>query len=116
MKTLETIFNQIKFGDIVLMQEKTDKKYSKPTLVCIVGVDIWDMATAVHYVDYKCFRQWQLPDEEAKSFTTKEMTVDSFGEWMSHWRILGHWNSMPDFKELLSSYRNLAEGRILIVK
>ena len=61
MRTLENIWGDLKFGDIVLYQNVDCYLYSVPELVCIVGVHGWDMACAVYYVDYKCFNQWLEP-------------------------------------------------------
>lgn len=100
MKTLIDIFNKIKFGDIVLFQ-KIDEKgvYQKPKLVTIVGIDVWDMAAAVYYVDYNEFNKLRYDTG------TPEPEVKGFGEWMEYWNILGHWQKMPDFRDLIGAYR-----------
>ena len=101
MKTLGTIFNKLKPGDIVLKQLVTNEgKFRKPQLVIIVGVDVWDMAYVVYYTDYKDFEYIQsLQDVDGI------VTIESFGEWMEAWNILGHWKTMPKFKNLLKAYR-----------
>ncbi len=103
MKTLQTIFNKLKPGDIVLKQLVTrELKFRKPQLVIIVGIDIWDMACVVHYTDYKDFEFIQeLQNSDGA------VVVESFGEWMEAWYILGHWKTMPKFTNLLKSYRRL---------
>ena len=101
MKTLETIFNKIKPGDIILKQTVlSETNIEKPELVIIVGIDVWDMAYAVYYTDYKDF-------EFITSLQDKDNIVQvyGFGEWMQAWNILGHWKTMPKFKNLLKAYR-----------
>lgn len=96
--TLIDIYKNLKAGDIVLKQVQYDKEsYDKTELVIIVAVDIWDMAVAVYYVDYKDFNVY-LTDRHPK--------VKAFGEWMSFWNVLGHWKKMPTFKQLLKAKRN----------
>ena len=55
MKSLIDIYSKLSFGDIVLYQEEDAGVYSQPKLVCIIGIDVWDMACAVHFIDYKMF-------------------------------------------------------------
>lgn len=98
MKTLENIWTKIQAGDKVLMQVGDgNSNFTKPELVIIVGINIFDMAMAVHYTKYKNFN----------SFEKEDPKVYSFGEWMSYWHILGHWQTMPSFKNLLKAYRKL---------
>lgn len=114
MKTLENIWPKIKFGDIVLYQEIDDKGvYSKPKLVVIVAINVWDMAMAVYYIDYKMFAQykWLSIDEyrdekdKGKPQPIPELKIQGFGEWMEYWNILGHWRCFPNFRRLISAYR-----------
>ena len=99
MKTLETIFNKLKPGDIVLKQTmESETEFCKPQLVIIVGIDIWDMACAVYYTDWKYFEYPLLSNK-----STPE--VQGFGEWMEYWYILGHWKTMPKFVNLSKAYR-----------
>lgn len=106
LKTLENIFGDIKAGDLVLYQ-RMDKwnsdlndftEVDKPQMAIIVGIDIWDMACAVYYTDYKTF--------DAFKHEGKMPEIQGFGEWMKYWNILGHWSAMPTFTELKQSYRN----------
>ena len=97
---LGDIWGDLKAGDIVLKQEINSKgEYDKTQLVIIVGVDVWDMAMAVFYVNYKSF----------EPFSKEESKVEAFGEWMSYWNVLGHWKIMPTFKELLEAKRKEIE-------
>ena len=114
MKTLIDIFNKIKFGDIVLFQKIDDKGvYQKPKLVVIVAIDVWDMAAAVYYIDYKMFAKYKwLPIDEYRNEEDKgkpqpipELEIQGFGEWMEYWNILGHWQKMPNFRNLIGAYR-----------
>lgn len=115
MKTLIDIFKEINFGDIILFQRiDLQGKYSKPKLAVIVGEDVWDMAAAIHYVDYKSYKQYLRSDAEQyyssiEECKVPEIRIESFGEWMEYLNILGHWHSFPDFKELLAAYRNKVE-------
>ena len=97
-KTLIDIWPNIRPGDIVLFQKRSSATdVSKPRLVIIVGIDIWDMAVSVSYTDYKMF---------PVSDMTVDVKIEYFGEWMEFWNVLGHWHTMPTFKELLNAYRN----------
>ena len=96
IKTLEDIWGKLKPGDIVLKQTSSGKgKYEKTELVIIIGIDVWDMAMAVYYTDYKSFNP----------FSDKEPKIEGFGEWMQYWNVLGHWKTMPTFKQLLKAKR-----------
>jgi len=95
--SLIDIWKDLKAGDIVLKQTEFRKfQFDKAELVVIVGVDIWDMACAVYYVDYKDFEAWS---------TNKDPRIQSFGEWSEFWNVLGHWRQMPTFQELLKAKR-----------
>ena len=99
MKTLIDIWGKLQPGDKVLFQHCNDKgDYSNPQLAIIVGLDIWDQAVAVHFVDYKDFHVFYLKE-------WREPKVRDFGEWMEYWNVLGHWHMMPKFKNLLKAYR-----------
>ena len=101
MRSLENIFTKIKPGDIVLKQTiSSETQIEKPELVIIVGVDIWDMAYAVYYTNYKDFEFIYLLQGKGNI-----PEVKGFGEWMEAWNILGHWKTMPKFKNLLKAYR-----------
>lgn len=98
MKHLEDIWNDLKAGDVVLKQVISGKDiYDKSQLVVIVGLDVWDMAMAVYYTDYKDFNLFSDMEKQPK--------IHSFGEWMEYWNVLGHWSQMPTFKQLLSAKR-----------
>lgn len=108
MRTLENIWSNLTFGDIVLYQDVDGYLFSVPKLVCIVGINVWDMAVAVYYVDYKCFNQWLEPQlDEPLSPKFKRIEINAFGEWSDYWHILGHWKTMPKFKNLLKAYRKM---------
>lgn len=98
IKNLCDIYSDLKAGDLVLYQleDNTNNTISEPRMAIIVGVDVWDMALAVYYSDYKRF--------ECKN-KGKWPEVQGFGEWMDFWRILGHWKSMPALSELKIAYR-----------
>lgn len=104
MKTLQDIYNKIKPGDIILMQETKDGIPTKPVLIIVVGIDIWDMACAIYYTKYKDFDK--ITAKSIQDYGDNAPDVYDFGEWMEYWIILGHWHSMPKFKKLLKSYRN----------
>lgn len=98
MKTLENIWTKIQAGDKVLMQKTVGKNdFTKPELIIIVSLDVWDMAMAVYYTKYKDFNNFNDRDNEPKIY--------SFGEWMEYWHILGHWKAMPNFNNLIKAYR-----------
>lgn len=105
---LISIWGDLKAGDLVLFQhmsewtvEKGYSKITKPTLAVIVGVDIWDMAVAVYYTQYKDFDAFKK--DGIKCDATPE--IKSFGEWGEYWNVLGHWNTMPNLSELMKAYR-----------
>ncbi len=102
MKTLIDIATEIKPGDIVLQQRilSDDEKF-KPELVIIVGIDIWDQAFVVYYTRYK---EFDIAVENGE-IVSENPKVYSFAEWGECWMILGHWRSMPKFKNLLKAYR-----------
>lgn len=103
MKTLENIFGDLQPGDIVLKQYvDAEGKIEKPQLVIIIGIDMWDMASTVHFVNYKT---WY-----GDLGRHGEPQLESFPEWMSSWRILGHWKTMPKFINLLKAYRRSSES------
>lgn len=102
MKTITDIFNKIKFGDILLVQESVNEKYKQPKLICVVAVDVWDMACTIFYVDYKSFEQYFMNN---KKLDKLEPEIIAFPEWGNSMNVLGHWKGMPDFKELLKTYR-----------
>ena len=98
MKNLEDIWSKLNAGDIVLKQTiNVDNEYDKPELVIIVGIDIWDMASVVYYTKYKDFNSFLDIEKEPKIY--------SFPEWSEYWNILGHWKTMPKFKQLLKAIR-----------
>ena len=104
-KTLIDIFRHIKAGDTVLFQKQTGRNtFEKPELVIIVAIDVWDMACAVYYTRFKDF---------GKIDGMVDIKVHSFGEWMEFWNVLGHWRSVPKFKNLLKAYRKKRENVVL---
>lgn len=96
--SLDNIWGELKPGDIVLKQVADRDTISKPQLVIIAGIGVWDMAMAVYYTDYKTFQSFDM-DNEPK--------IEGFGEWMQYWVVLGHWTTMPDFKTLLAAYKKM---------
>ena len=98
MKNLSSIWPNIKPGNIVLFQHSPKEGvFKKPELVIIVGIDVWDMAMAVYYTNYKDFL-----DKDLKGGVPE---VYSFAEWGEEWNVLGHWKTMPKYKNLLKAYR-----------
>lgn len=105
-KTLIDIFGDVKAGDLVLYQRMDNwnndvndfTEVDKPQMAIIVGIDVWDMACAVYYTDYKDF--------DAYKNDRNWPEVKGFGEWTEYWNILGHWSSMPTLSELKQAYRN----------
>jgi hypothetical protein len=63
----------------------------------VVSVDIWDMAVAVHYTDYRDFYAYNLKESPK---------VKSFGEWVEYWNVLGHWKTMPNYRELRKAMKD----------
>jgi hypothetical protein len=99
MKNLLSIWKKLQPGDVVLKQVcKGEDVYDKTELVVIVAVDIWDMAVAVYYTNYKEFNLFSDMEKEPK--------INSFGEWQEYWNVLGHWKKMPTFKQLLKAKRS----------
>ena len=96
IRNLEDIWFDITAGDIVLKQRVDQQKnYDKTELVIIVGIDVYDMALTVHYTNYKTFCLNR----------TDEIKVRSYSEWDDEWSVLGHWKTMPTFRELLNAKR-----------
>jgi hypothetical protein len=102
MKTISDIFSNIKFGNVLLVQRSLGNSYTKPELICVVGVDVWDMAMTIYYVNYKSFEQYC---KNIKKTGVLEPEIFTFPEWMDHMNVLGHWKGMPSFNLLLKSYR-----------
>lgn len=103
-KTLSDIWADIKPGDCVLFQKiLATGKYEKPELVTIVGIDVWDLAMAVYYTDFKDFNPIRHQTED--DVISGPPKVHGFGEWMTGWKILGHWRTVPKFRRLLKAYR-----------
>lgn len=108
MKTLEHVWGDLNFGDILLVQEEDHEgNISEPKLITVVGIDVFDMAVAIDYVDYKSFNQYNniLVHRKKTTRKPKEMKTEIFAEWTEYMYILGYWKKMPNFRNLLKSYR-----------
>jgi len=95
--------NNLKFGEFILFQHYKQNGYngicyeysiSKPILAIHLRTSIADMALFIDYVEY-------IKDDFHNFHKIKTIF-----EWDDAIDILGHWDYMPKYKELLSTYRN----------
>lgn len=121
MKKLNTFINnlsELKFGDYILFQEykqdrydKDNKQYiikvSKPILVIYLGYFVADQTVGFNYI------RWNNDNHMVynKTFPTlkdvKEVEeIQNHIEWNDYIDILGHWKNKPNWKEIISYYRN----------
>jgi len=111
-----------KFGDYILFQEyvqgnRVNNEYtaivSKPKLVIYLGVFVADQTLGFNYIE------WINDNHFVKIEGTNYKEIKEVGEIQSHieWGdyidILGHWSSRPNWKEILSAYRNQNTDEII---
>ncbi len=106
-------FGNLKFGDFILFQEYTKgvhdgNRYhysiSKPIFAVYLGFFLADQAVGFNYV------RWVNENRFTRSVEGYETNgqvenIECHIEWDDYVDILGHWESRPNWKELLQSYR-----------
>lgn len=97
--------SKLSFGDYILFQEYSKRKWDEPTKQYIY--EITDPILAI-YIGWICVDQtigfeyilWHNNNKESIS------TVLSHIEWNDYIDILGHWSKMPNWKEIKPCWKN----------
>lgn len=115
----------ITFGDYLLFQEYTKKEHdgtqysyavSKPMLVIYLGMFVCDQTIGFNYV------KW-INEDHTKRITNEHVTnfkvweqvgnITCHIEWDDYCDILGHWETRPNWKEIIKSYRKMNTETII---
>lgn len=104
---------KLKFGDYILFQEYTsnndDFNVSKPILAIYLGMFIADQTIGFNYIRWNNDNHTvYINNEHVTNYpTVKEAEkIESHIEWDDYIDILGVWDNRPEWKPIISEYRN----------
>lgn len=108
VKTMSDVWSRLRPGDIILFQHmekyetdgKSHSKLSKPILGIIIGVDLWDMASVVYYVNTSQFLGYLK-----RNNSMSHPEVHYVEDWSDEMYVLGRWRFYPSLSELKRALR-----------
>ena len=105
-KTLEHIWNELKPGNILAYQTRSNWDGTKHTnieaikICTVVAVDIWDMAMVAGVVDLCKFDCYGIKHKEEKL-----PEIEWLAEWSDFYYIVGLWSYVPPISEVKRAIR-----------